>query len=64
MLGLKRRPKPVPSLEDYLASRKNNDGQPEDADCEVPVDEQSDRAAMTAASAKRDSDERSKAALE
>jgi hypothetical protein len=32
MLGLKRRPKPVPSLDDYLASRKDNNGQPEDAD--------------------------------
>jgi len=64
MLGLKRRPKPVPSLEDYLASRTHNDGQPEDTDCEVPVDDQRDRAAMTAASAKRDGHERSKAALE
>lgn len=64
MLGLKRRPKPVPSLEDYLASRKDNNGHPEDADCEVPIDDQRDRAAMTTASTKTDGHERSKAPLE
>ena len=37
MLGLKRRPKRVPSLEDYLASRYTDDIQPDDARCDGPA---------------------------
>jgi hypothetical protein len=42
MLGLTRRPKPVPSLEDYLASRRGNEGIPEDGlSCEVRTSDRS-----------------------
>ena len=37
MLGLKRRPKRVPSLEDYLASRYGEDVKPDGARCDGPA---------------------------
>ena len=56
-LGLKRRPKPAPSLEDYLAARRDDDGMPEETGPELPIGDQIASAAMTGTSAANDSHE-------